>query len=195
MAKYPTFPTLYDGVLQIHISKLKEWGYLKPNQQKSGSIKWSRNGNKTGAIDITVNTNSDSPYLELDYRFREKPMQYRVKLVSVPANIGKGRVWYFLCPATNKRCRNLYSIGGQFLHREAFEGCMYESQTQSKKYRQLDKTFGAYLKLDSLYEQLYSKHFKRSYAGKPTKKYLRLMKQIRKAESVSHNDFEQALIS
>ena len=194
MPKPHTFPTLYDEVLQIHISKLKEWDYLKPNQEKSGSITWSRNGNKTGAIDITVNTNSDVPYLVLDYRFKEKPMHYRVNLVSVPSNIGKGRVWYFLCPYTNKRCRNLYSIGGQFLHREAFEGCMYESQTQSKKYRQLDKTFGTYLKLDKLYEQLYSKHFKRSYAGKPTKKYLRLMEQIRKAKRVSHIDFERALL-
>jgi hypothetical protein len=60
---------------------------------------------------------------------------------------------------------------------------MYETQTQSKKYRQLDKTLGAYLKEDELYSQLYQKHFKKTYAGKPTKKYLRIIEQIQKAEN------------
>ena len=60
---------------------------------------------------------------------------------------------------------------------------MYESQTQSKKYRQLDKSVGAYLKADELYSQLYQKHFKKTYAGKPTKKYLRIIEQIQKAEN------------
>ena len=60
---------------------------------------------------------------------------------------------------------------------------MYETQTQSKKYRQLDKTLGAYLKEDELYSQLYQKHFKKTYAGKPTKKYLRIIEQIQKANN------------
>ena len=37
--------TLYDEVLQIHISKLKEYGYIDPEQIKSGTLNWSRNGN------------------------------------------------------------------------------------------------------------------------------------------------------
>jgi len=55
---------------------------------------------------------------------------------------------------------------------------MYESQIQSKKYRQLDKTLGAYFRTDDLYSQLYQKHFKKTYAGKPTKrkKYRQLEK-------------------
>lgn len=67
---------------------------------------------------------------------------------------------------------------------------MYESQTQSKKYRELDKTFGAYFKLDELYEQLYKKHFKKSYAGKPTKRYLRIMEQIQKVEKMPFKEIE-----
>ena len=142
MAKVPTFPTLYNEALQISISKLKEWEYLNPEQIKSGTLTWSRNGNKTGSISIRVNTHSEQPYIELDYKYRDEPRNYKVRLVSMPSNLGKGLIWYFLCPQTNKRCRKLYSIGGYFLHREAFNGCMYETQTQSKKYRQLDKTFG-----------------------------------------------------
>jgi hypothetical protein len=77
-----------------------------------------------------------------------------VQLVSAPSNLGKGFVWYFVCPRPGKRCRKLYLADTYFYHREAFHGCMYESQTQSKKYRQLDKTLGAYFKSDNLYSEL-----------------------------------------
>jgi hypothetical protein len=195
MPKPHTFPTLYNEALQISISKLKEWEYLNPEQIKSGTITWSRNGNQTGSISIQVNTKSEQPYIELDYKYRDEPRNYKVRLVSIPSNLGKGLIWYFLCPHTKKRCRKLYSIGGYFLHREAFNGCMYETQTQSKKYRQLDKTLGAYFEIDNLYEELYKKNFKKTYAGKPTKKYLRIMEQIQKAESIPYHEIERAILS
>jgi hypothetical protein len=195
MPKFPTFPTLYDEVLQISITKLKEWSYLNPEQIKSGTITWSRNGNPIGSISIQVNTHSEQPYIELDYKYRDEPRNYKVRLVSIPSNLGKGLIWYFLCPQTKKRCRKLYSIGGYFLHREAFKGCMYETQTQSKKYRQLDKILGAYLKSDNLYSELYKKNFKKTYAGKPTKRYLRIMEQIQKAESIPYHEIERAMLS
>ena len=195
MPKPHTFPTLYNEALQISISKLKEWEYLNPEQIKSGTITWSRNGRQTGSISIKVNTHSEQPYIELDYKYRDEPRNYKVRLVSLPSNLGKGLIWYFLCPHTNKRCRKLYSIGGYFLHREAFNGCMYETQTQSKKYRQLDKTLGAYFKSDNLYSELYKKNFKKTYAGKPTKRYLRIMEQIQKAESIPYHEIERAILS
>jgi hypothetical protein len=195
MPKPHTFPTLYNEALQISVSKLKEWEYLNPEQFKSGTLTWSRNGNQTGSISIKVNTQSEQPYIELDYKYRDEPRNYKVSLVSLPSNLGKGLIWYFLCPQTNKRCRKLYSIGGYFLHREAFNGCMYETQAQSKKYRQLDKTLGAYFRTDDLYSQLYQKHFKKYYAGKPTKRYLRIMEQIQKAESIPYHEIERLMLS
>ena len=92
----------------------------------------------------------------------------------------QNHIWYFICPETNKLCRKIYSINGFFLHREAFKGCMYESQTQSKGNKQLEKVIGAAFTMDQLYNQLYKKHFKKFYAGKPTKRYLRIKKQIHK---------------
>lgn len=195
MAKPYTLPTLYDDALQINISKLKGWGYLTPGQIKSGTLNWSSNGNPTGSISIKVNTHSEQQYIELDYKYRDEPRNYKVYLTSTPSNLNKGEIWYFICPQTKKRCRKLYSISGYFLHREAFNGCMYETQTQSKKWRQWDKVFGAYFKSDNLYSELYKKHFKKTYAGKPTKKYLRLMEQIRKVENISYYEIEQAILS
>tara|TARA_B110000967_G_scaffold89117_1_gene91690 strand:- start:8 stop:592 length:585 start_codon:yes stop_codon:yes gene_type:complete len=185
MPKPHTFPVLYNDVLQINITKLKEWEYLNSEQVKSGKITWSRNGNRTGCISITVSTKSEQPYIELDYKSNDEPRNYKVRLVSMPSNLGKGIVWYFLCPQTNKRCRKLYLIGGYFLHREAFNGCMYESQTRSKNYRQMDKSFGAFFKTDELYSQLYQKHFKKTYAGKPTKRYQKIKKLINEADKLS----------
>jgi len=181
MPKFPTYPTLYNEALQISITKLKEWDYLKPEQIKTGTLTWSRNGHKTGSISITENTQSEQPYIELNYKYRDEPRNYKVSLVSMPSNLGKGRIWYFLCPRANKRCRKLYSIDGYFLHREAFKGCMYKSQAKTKE-KGFFRYFKNQIKLDDLNEIIYSKHFKRNYAGKPTKRFLRIMEQIEKSE-------------
>lgn len=195
MPKPPTFPTLFDDLKTVSISFLTKHSYLKPNQRRSGTVTWSRNGNKTGSISIQVNTQHESPYLELDYKCNEAPIKYRVQLVSTLSNIGKGVVWYFVCPHTGKRCRKLYLVDTYFYHRSAFKGCMYEKQTQSKKSRHLDKTLGVYFQTDQLYEQFYKKHFKKQYAGKPTKKYLKLSQQIQRAENIPPYEIERALIS
>lgn len=195
MPKPHTFPTLFDEVKTVSISFLTKHRYLKPNQWQSGTITWSSNGNKTGSISIQVNTQSEQPYIELDYKYRDEPRNYKIYLTSTPSNLNRGEIWYFVCPQTNKRCRKLYLIDGYFLHREAFNGCMYETQTQSKKYKQLDKTLGAYFKSDNLYSELYKKNFKKSYAGKPTKKYLRIMEQIQKAESIPYETIERLMLS
>jgi len=184
MPKPYTFPTLYNEALQLSVSKLKGWGYLEPGQIKSGSINWSRNGNPTGSISIQVNTHSEQPYIELDYKYKDKPRKYKVLLTSTRSNLNLGEIWYFVCPQTKKRCRKLYSIGGYFLHREAFAGCLYETQTQSKKYRELKNTFGKFMQYDMFADELYKKHFKKTYAGKPTKRYLRIMQHIDEAENI-----------
>jgi len=192
MAKFPTYPTLFDEVLQISISKLKEWKYLAPDRIISGTIRWSRNEKETAKINITVNTYAD--FIELNYNCNKEPVNYKINLVSLPSNIGKGKVWYFQCPHTKKRCRKLYLVGKYFLHREAFKGCMYEKQTKSKETREQEKMIEMVFRTDELYEQLYGKYFKRSYAGKPTKKYIQLMKKIQRAENVPAHEIERILL-
>jgi len=194
MPKLATLPTLYNEVIQMNTTKLKEWGYLEPNQIKSGSLQWSVRGEEIASIAIRCNTIKSEPFVELSYRFKSEPRNYRVKLVSISSNLGKGKIWYFLCPETNKCCRKLYSIGGYFLHREAFKGCMYETQTKSKKWRQMERIYGSYFDNDKYYQELYSKHFKTHYNGKPTKRYLYLKQKIDEAERHSARDIEKLLM-
>lgn len=194
MPKYPTNPTFYNEVLQLNIAKLKNWGYLRPDKIFETTLNWSRRGEPTGSISITVNTNLGSPYIELDYKHKDIPRKYKIDIVSVPSNLGKGNVLYFLCPVTKRRCRILYLVGGYFLHRKAFNGCMYENQTYSKRSREFYKIWVPENITNNLYSEKSKKYFKRYYAGKPTKSYLRIMKQIKKAESISLYDFEKAML-
>ena len=70
---------------------------------------------------------------------------------------------------------------------------MYEKQTQSKKYRDLDKTLGLYFRSDPQVEQLYKTHFKKQHAGKQTKRYLNLMNQIQKTERLTFRELKDYL--
>ena len=194
MAKNPTFPTLYNEALQINISKFKKWGYLETNHIINSTLNWSRNGQQIASISISVHTNSPQPFIMLDYNHNKEPKNYKIYLTSTPSNLNKGLIWYFICPKTNKRCRKLYLVDGYFLHREAFNGCMYETQTYSKKNRDLFKIIDPYFKSDKLYEQLYKKHLKKSYAGKPTKKYLKITEQIQRAESIPYQKIEKLMM-
>jgi len=194
MAKYPTNPTLFNDALQLSISKLKEWDYLKPNKIINTTLDWSRGGNTRGSISIIVNTTSKPYFIELDYNYKDIPRKYKIDIVSVPSNLGKGNLFYFLCPQTKKRCRKLYSIGGYFFHRKAFNGCMYQCQTENKRSREFYKVLVPQNKIDNLYSEIHKKYFKKQYAGKPTKRYLRIKKQIDKAEKILLYDYEKLML-
>lgn len=198
MPKPHTHPPLYDEVLQLQISKLSQWSYLKENNVKRGEISWSSSNSygkeNRGKITVLVNMNNEISHIELDYNYKDEPRNYKIKLVSIPSNLGTGKIWYFLCPITKERCRKLYLIEGYFLHRKAFKGCMYESQIQTKKWRKMEKLYGCYFDLDNLYAKLFKKGFKKTYKGKPTKKYLKLMKKIRQAERIPIEEIERLMI-
>jgi hypothetical protein len=71
---------------------------------------------------------------------------------------------------------------------------MYDSQIQSKKYRDMDKVYGSYFKTEQLYDQLYKKHLKKTYAGKTTRKYAKLIADLEKSESYSVSEIERLFI-
>ncbi len=138
--------------------------------RRSGSIAWGRSDKESASISVTVDLSISVPYLELKYSYFDQPTQYRVKLVNVPSNLGRGRVWYFVCPRTSKRCRILYGIDGYFLHREAFQGVIYASQTWSKQARNMARMVDVVCG---------DRPKRRYYAGKPTKSYQRWSKKLR----------------
>jgi len=85
-------------------------------------------------------------------------------------------------------------IGNHFLHRTASTNGMYECQTTSKKWRFIENAFGSFFKADKLYDELYSKHFKKFYAGKPTKRYLKILNQLQKYERYTSTEIDSLIL-
>ncbi len=181
--------TLIDEALQFSIKDLRLLKYFEGHCYKGGMLYWKLHNERTASIGIAVNTFAESPYLELNYNSNQIPVNYRVQLDSIPSNLGKGIVWFFICPSTGKRCRKLYLGDKHFVSRFAFVNAMYKQQTKSHKSRKFSKAFDKLFEGDELYDKIFSsKYFKSHYAGKPTKRYLRLMEQIKQSQQLTVND-------
>lgn len=193
MPKPYTSPALVEDFLCLPMSFLKERNYLVSHQSQSGTMFWTRREEKIASIGISVTIHQNGGYLELKYNHNDEPINYKVQIISKLSNLGKGRVWYFLCPNTGKLCRKLYG-GKYFLHREAYIGVMYQKQIESKKDRLMDKLYGPYFDSEKLYDELYKPYFKKYYKGKPTKRYAKIMEKLNEADKVSARDIERLLL-
>ena len=194
MPKPQTFPYLFDELKNINISTLIKLKYLIKGQTKSGVLTWrNRHNEVTGRITINVHFTQSKQVLNLDYKTEDEIYNVNINLASIPSNLGKGLIWFFICPYTFKKCRILHLIQGKFIHRSALKTGMYSKQYISKEWRQVDRVYGSYFDLDNYYEELYKKHFKKFYNGKPTKRYLKLMNKIAKAERISVTDIERLM--
>lgn len=195
MGRWSNFPDEVEGLKCITIADLKKLGYLKPNISMNRNLFWTdKNGERTSSITVIIDTAETKGSITFDYTYNQsQKINYTVQLITRPANLGNGLLWFFVCPSTFKVCRKLHLNSGYFLHRTAFKDVYYEKQLQSKKWRSWEKTFGSYLD-DKLYEQLYKKHFKKFYKGKPTKKYVQLMKKINTRKPIDFEDIESFLL-
>ena len=194
MGRYGNYPTTVEDCLYISIKKLKVWNYLTYNGIKSGTINWSRNGIPHSKIDIKVTKNDFCTFMILDYKANGTPINYKIEIIKKPSNLGKGEMYFFLCPSTGKLCRKLLLRNGYFLHREAFNGLMYSKQLESKKNRDMFKLFDACYLSDEVYEERYKKYFKTHYNGKETKRFKRLNSKINIADSFASGTIESLLM-
>lgn len=193
MPRVGNYPTTIEDVKTISLTKLKEWNYLTTGT-RSGVISWSRGGIVHSTINIEVSINGFNSYVLLNYKCNDEVINLKVRLLSIPSNLGKGEIFYFVCPSTGKHCRKLYFNNSYFLHREAFNGLMYQNQIESKKSRQLHKIFDKAFLSDEVYEQRYKKYFKTHYNGKPTKRFLKLENKIQIAESYPIGTLESLML-
>ena len=189
MARFPTSPILIDQLLQLSTKDLRVLKYLYGHSYNAGIINWKREKEITASISVKVDTMESSPFLELDYRYKNNPLNYRIQLVSIPSNLGKGIVWYFICPNTAKRCRKLYLANGFFVSRFAFTHAMYEKQTHSHRSRNHNIMLNKFCSIDKSIKQLDKPYFKKCYAGKETKQYIRILKEIREFNTYEVKDF------
>lgn len=193
MGRYATYPTVYNDTNHIDISFLKEHEYLNDKTITNGAISWKRHGVIYSSITICTNLKDSVPYLQLSYKSSGKSFNYKIELVKRASNLGFGEYWLFRCPHTKKLCRRLYEIGDTFLHRKAYRGIFYDSQLVAKKNRGLFSYITLLHNQLDLEQIMYSKHFKKTYNGKPTKKYLNILRQLNKLGNCEVSDYDKLL--
>jgi hypothetical protein len=167
MGRWDTGAITTGQCLQLHISAFTD--ALKQRKGGVGSTSWSSGA----SIGLNLFYNDFSATLNLNYtktdRNGEKHnINYNVTIISTPSNLGKGRIYYFVCPFSFKRCKILYMGYGSlyFKSREAYNNRIYYASQLSSR---LDKHNDKYWSLEKKLEKLYKKHSKSHYKGKPTK--------------------------
>ncbi len=194
------YPLLVESCKTLSLKRLREWGYLEPNRIKSGGIIFTSRGKESGSMQILSSTFEGKEYIRLMYYFANtgEEFDYKVPLVRVPSNLGKGFRYYFLCPVTSRRCMKLYRppMKDLFLHREAYPSLIYDKQVASKKMRVWEKlVIGLVKKEDELFKEIlnrpkYAKHY---YRGIPTPKMRRYLKVRDELRRYSREDFERVV--
>ena len=111
--------------------------------------------------------------------FNDGVKDYKVQIEKIPSNLGKGFLYYFICPRTYKRCRKLYKPKGsnQYLSRTAYRKLYYRSQLLSGNARVWSQHHKHQRKADKLKAEIVKTH----HRGKPTKKQIKLKRLESKA--------------
>jgi hypothetical protein len=189
--------TLIDETKRLNIKILKQMGFIKPGHMVSGPLEWS----ETFKMNAKVGTHSmnhscsGQGHINLSYSISGKPFEYRIEITSRKSNLGNNAlIWLFICPVSNKLSRKLFFNGATFVHQSKIDG-MSTCQTQSRKTRYMDKVLSHVLGDNNVYAQLTKKHLKKTYRGKPTKKYTNLMKWKERVSHITHNDMNRLFIT
>lgn len=175
-------PDFFDQVRQIDIAWLRRKGYLRPNQLlENGSVSW------LDGRSVSLDIDTVRKYVKLTHWLGEIKVTQVVFLESVPSNLGKGLVWYFNCPLTDKRCRKLYEINGRFRSRHECPEAMYCSQAEPKRDRGLRRFIslhGTFKNPKAEWNFQDGKHYRMFYQGKPTKRWLQYQERSGKIDNL-----------
>jgi len=178
------------------LSYLLKNGCIQKDKYITGNLSWTKGSN----ISFASEYNDNEAYIRLMYtstnnRTNEVTKNdYKIYFTSIPSNLGKGEVLYFVCPVLGKRCRILYNCYGSLIwkSREAYRNRIYyESQIEPKSIRPFK-----YLFSDRKFEELYKRMKKTYYRGKPTRLKKRIDELTRKHDHAMqyYHLFEKALI-
>lgn len=172
-----------EDYLQLSVAKLREWGYLEPNQFRSGSVQWTRGwAENKSSIGISVSTFPDDMYVRLNYTNtsgggEKKQFDYKVPLTTTPCTFGGVRYW-FVCPLNKqsvycgKRVGKLY--GGSWFGCRHCYNLSYESRNENRHGGFY--AFGRLLDIRRKTDELRQNTKRWTYAGRPTKKALKYQK-------------------
>ena len=170
--------TYFDEVPQLKITSLLRMGILAAGQYRHQTVRWQQRGANAATAHISCNTlQQDSAFMEISYEHTGKLVKSKVTLTTIPSNLGKGQVYYFICPQTKVRCSTLYLINGLFLHRSASMGT-YRIKNIYPKTRERNKWVKNIHARINAGNELNQPYFKATYAGAPTKRYRKILRTL-----------------
>ncbi len=169
MGRHKTGATTTTQVLRIELSYLLKNNYLQNGQKIIKLLSWTSKDN----IRLESYLNDGSGYLNLIYTLTtpegiKTEHNDKVEITSTPSNLGKGKVLYFVCPQTSKRCRILYKCYDSEIwkSREAYKNRIYyNTQICTKFYYHTERYYDLERQLRD-----FKKPIKSHYQGKTTKR-------------------------
>ena len=188
MGRYSTGAITTGEAQRIGISYLFKQGFISKGKTIQGRLSWN-NGSSIGFISELSEGKQE---IRLYYQ-NQKPtgeindLDYRIQLSSIPSNLGRGLIWYFICPITGRKARILYKCYGSlhFKSRRAYQNRIYySSQIASKNNFHNERFFSLEREIEKLQPLIRKKH----YQGKET----RLQERIRNLKHrKEYHDFKR----
>ncbi len=172
---------------ELCIFRLNRWGLLKG--WHSTNLTWTRRlGGSQSSAGLVVDVTGSEPYARLYYtitRYRDGSKQdydYSIGLVKTPCHWGGVRYW-FLCPQCGRRVSKLYRkpLGEMYFCRICND-LTYESRNETRLGRR--GQIRHFLAAERQMRELESKLKRRFYAGKPTRRYRRVLKLQHRLNSI-----------
>jgi hypothetical protein len=93
--------------------------------------------------------------------------------------------WYFICPVTAKRCRKLYLIGNTYQHRSAIKNFYRKNRPEWWSEKPINEILKLKQASIDAEREMTRKYFKRTYNGKPTKKYITCKAKVKAANGIT----------
>lgn len=186
MGRYSTGAITTGEAQRIEISYLFKQGFISRGKIISGSLSWN-NGSSIGIQSEITEGNQEIrlQYQNKSYSGETNNLDYKIMLTSIPSNLGRGRIWYFICPISGRKSRILYKCYGSlyFKSRKAYQGRIYYScQIANKNNLHNERYFSLEKEIEKLKPHIKKGH----YQGKET----RLQGRIRKLEAEKeYHDF------
>lgn len=181
--------TEVEDTLDLDVSFLRRHRYFQ--RSSSGTITWTRSGawgERKNSVGIrSFMKDPEGAYIRINYSQTDrgtgekKDFNYQIPLATTECNFGGIRYW-FICPwykngrYCGRRVGKIYKDGDYFACRHCYE-LSYRSRNENRRFALFSHFFNA----ERRYEELKKKTKRRFYAGKPTKKYMRLMELQDKA--------------
>lgn len=183
---------------ELCIFRLNKWGLLEG--WHSTTITWTMRFNDyKSSAGLIVDATCSEPYAKLRYtitRYRDGSKQeydYRIKLDKTHCHLGGVRYW-FLCPHCGRRSGKLYRkpIGEMYFCRTCND-LTYQSRNEHRigRFGQL----GHFLVLERQLRELRDKLKRYYYAGKPTRKYKRVLQLQNRLNSIEIPKIDELLYS